>query len=244
MKRALLLAAGKATRLGALRDQYAKACVPVGGTTPLIRLIEQLTAAGVDELIVNLHWQQDQVRAQALDAAPRGVRVHFVEEPSLLGTGGTLLVATQQLGVLPDLIVNAKLFTDLDWSALRACEAGTLVLHPASPLTTFGGLRHTEGETPQLLGLLPAAEATADHQPDAAVYTGIARPDAHWLPRLEAAQAGLAPGEVLCLARAGFLAAAAAGERVPVWRHPGAWCEISTPERVAAAEALARALVS
>ena len=71
MTTALLLAAGKATRLGALRNQYAKACVPVAGTTPLRFAIERLAQAGVTRVIVNLHWQAEQVRAAGRAAVPR-----------------------------------------------------------------------------------------------------------------------------------------------------------------------------
>jgi N-acetyl-alpha-D-muramate 1-phosphate uridylyltransferase len=81
MKSALLLAAGKATRLGALRDRYAKACVPVGGTTPLRQLMEQLSAAGVKRFVINLHWQAAQVRAAAAAAAQAvDAELLFLEE--------------------------------------------------------------------------------------------------------------------------------------------------------------------
>ena len=83
MTTALLLAAGKATRLGALRNQYAKACVPVAGTTPLRFAIERLAQAGVTRVIVNLHWQAEQVRAEASAAVPSGIQLDFLEEDVL-----------------------------------------------------------------------------------------------------------------------------------------------------------------
>ena len=57
MSTALVFAAGKATRLEGLREQYAKACVPVGDTTPLQHILPCLHQAGVTRAWVNLHWQ-------------------------------------------------------------------------------------------------------------------------------------------------------------------------------------------
>lgn len=248
---ALLLAAGKATRLAGLRERWAKACVPVGGTTPLRHLIEALAAAGVRHFVVNLHWRAEQVRAQTRAALPDGCTADFLSEEELFGTGGTLRAVAARLGRVPELMVNAKLFTDLDWARLLAAPAGTLVVHPASPLTEFGGLLVRDDATgPRLAGLWPRERARAGERPPgdarAAVYTGICRPDPDWLSRLANASAApatpAASAAPLCLARAGFLAAAADGERVPVLAHDGFWCEISTPERVESARARLAAL--
>lgn len=250
MKSALLLAAGKATRLGALRDRYAKACVPVGGTTPLRQLMEQLADAGVGRFVINLHWQAAQVRAAAAAAKSVDAELLFLEEPQLLGTGGSLLACQRLYNLFPDVVVNAKLFTDLDWRKLLEAPAGSLVVHPPSELAQFGGLRFVATPSgPRLAGLWPKSRAQAGELPPApqraAVYTGICRPSRDWLPPLERefAQAN-ADGRPLCLARAGFLAYAAAGNPVEIFEHTGLWCEISTPERVAEAAAIVQTLMA
>jgi NDP-sugar pyrophosphorylase family protein len=251
MKSALLLAAGKATRLGALRDRYAKACVPVQGTTPLRSLMEQLAAAGVGRFVVNLHWQAAQVRAAAAAAAQAtGTELLFLEEPQLLGTGGSLLACVRQFELFPDLVVNAKLFTDLDWAKVLAAPEGSLVVHPASELAAFGGLLvEPDADGLQLRGLWPKSRAQAGELPAppqrALVYAGICRPSRAWLPGLEReSMHAESHGIPLCLARAGFLAYAAHGKQVPIYAHPGAWCEISTPERVTEAAKMVQALMA
>lgn len=231
---ALLLAAGKATRLGVLRERYAKACVPIAGTTPLASMIEQLIAAGIERVCINLHWQGQQVREVACRANRDRAELIWLEEDELLGTGGSLLAAVDLLGDLPDWVINAKQFGDIDWQALQHAPRGTLLVHPASSLAVFGGLSY-DPRTGLLSGLVPRGEAPSLPAGDvAAVYTGIARPAATWLEELQRT-ANAAP---LCLARHGFLASAAAGEAVRIVEHHGWWCEISTPERVAIAEQL------
>jgi len=146
MSSALLLAAGKATRLEGIREQFAKANVPIANTTPLRFMLERLAAAGITEIWVNLHYHAQQVREEALKWASPAMTLHFLSEPQLLGTGGTLLAMVQQSGGLPDVIVNAKMFTDFDFKVLTHASSpptsGVMVLHPPTALADYGGLTY------------------------------------------------------------------------------------------------------
>jgi mannose-1-phosphate guanylyltransferase len=87
--RALLLAAGKATRLGSLSRLSPKCLQEVGGVALLDRLAGQLVAAGVEEFLINTHHLADQV-FDHVSAASWGERATVTFEESLLGTLGTL----------------------------------------------------------------------------------------------------------------------------------------------------------
>ena len=237
MATALILAAGKATRLEGIRDRFAKANVPIGKTTPLRFMLERLAAAGVTHTWVNLHYLAEQVRSEALRWAPAGMKVDFLPEPQLLGTGGTLLRMLEVTGDLPDVVVNAKMFTDFDFEFVTqstANEEGCLmVLHPPTALADFGGL--TFDASLRITGLhtrtspVPASPDAAS----AAVFTGIARPDAAWVPFLQQA-ASSDQGTPICSIRHGLLPALAAGtSSARAYLHHGYWKEISTPKRVA-----------
>jgi len=230
---ALLFAAGKATRLVGLRERWAKACVPVAGTSPLADLLPKVMTAGFTPVWINLHHHAKQVRDTAQAAAPLAA-LNFLEEPTLLGTGGTLLTVTQANGALPALCANAKLFGDFDLSALRDAPPGTLLLHPNSSLAEFGGLRYDARR--RVLGL---AARTQAQDSGAAVFTGLCRPHPAWLSALALARAAR-PTAPLCLIRDGLLPALAAGVVHHALLHSGWWCEISTPERVAFAQARLR----
>jgi len=228
MASALILAAGKATRLEGIRELYAKANVPVGNTTPLRFLLEAL-GDSYEDLWINLHFKGDQVRKQAEQYVAEGVRLHFIEEPRLLGTGGTLLEMVQQKGDLPDLVVNAKMFTDFEFASMHRAGSGTLVLHTQSDLHTFGGL--TFDAQHRIVGLCPKGEQPKDGLA-AAVFTGICKPSRIWLAALEEARR-FHPDDVLCFIRHGLLPSLAdAPHHAMAQLHAGSWCEISTPERV------------
>lgn len=231
MSHALLLAAGRATRLGAIREHYAKACVPIGVTTPLRFLMETFASAGFEDLWINTHYRAEQVRAHAEAHAPPGARLHFLHEPTLLGTGGTLLHLWEEHGVLPQAVANAKMFTDFPFGELRNAAEGTLVVHPESSLTTFGGLRFDSQK--KILGLQARDQGLATGE-QAAVFTGIYRPHASWLVSLSAERQE-APEALLCAVRHGLLRNIDSAQAL---LHSGNWCEISTPERVQEASAL------
>lgn len=61
--KAVLLAAGSGTRLGALTRDRPKCLLPAGGTVLLDRHLEALTAAGVDDVTVVAGFQAEQVIA-------------------------------------------------------------------------------------------------------------------------------------------------------------------------------------
>ena len=75
MTRALILAAGLGTRLGALSDERPKPLLPVCDI-PLIRYaVALLRGAGIDEIAVNLHHRGELIRAELGDG------FHYSEEP-------------------------------------------------------------------------------------------------------------------------------------------------------------------
>ncbi len=237
---ALLLAAGRATRLQGLREHYAKACVPVGDTTPLAHLLPRVLAGGWAPVWLNLHHHGEQVRDAALAlAAACGAadRLRFLEEPELLGTGGTLRAVTEAGGALPTLVANVKVLTDFDLGLLAGAAPGTVVLHAGSPLATFGGFRY-DPEARLVLGLQPRDVPIPEGEA-AAPYTGFCRPHPAWLDHLRQSDAALP-----CLVRQGLLPALADGIPAPVLLHDGLWHEVSTPDRLEAAARAQRKLAT
>lgn len=88
--RALLLAAGLGTRLRPITNTIPKCLVEINGRPLLDFWIEMLSAAGITEILVNLHYLPEQVRAY-LARCSYPAHISTMTEESLLGTGGTLL---------------------------------------------------------------------------------------------------------------------------------------------------------
>ncbi|HVG21835.1 MAG TPA: nucleotidyltransferase family protein [Blastocatellia bacterium] len=88
--KAMLLAAGKGTRLRPLTDTVSKCMVPVAGKPVLERNVEWLRRFGVTDLIVNLHYLPRAVTDHFGDGSRWGVNITYSFEEELLGTAGAV----------------------------------------------------------------------------------------------------------------------------------------------------------
>ena len=130
--RALVLTAGLGTRLRPLTYIRAKGAVPVNGEALARRVVRWLAAAGIQDLIFNLHHHPETVAATLGDGADLGVRVRYSWENPVLGSAGGPRHALPLLtdgGAERFLIVNGDTLTDIDVGALIAAHArsGALV---------------------------------------------------------------------------------------------------------------------
>ena len=119
--RALLLAAGLGTRLRPLTDTMPKCLVPIHGRPLLGYWLALLFDGGIERVLINTHWLGDQVR-QYVEQSPWRSRVDLVEEPDLLGTGGTVLANRDWFGPGPFLVAHADNLTELDVGGLIAAH--------------------------------------------------------------------------------------------------------------------------
>jgi len=107
-RRAMLLAAGLGTRMRPLTDRMPKPLLPLGGKALIDHALDRLEEAGVDTVVVNAHWQADQLAAYLERRS--GPRTVLLREPALLDTGGSVKSALDLLGTEPFFVVNGDAF--------------------------------------------------------------------------------------------------------------------------------------
>ena len=88
--RALLLAAGQGTRLRPYTDRIPKPMMQIGGKPILEHNVESLSACGIKEVAINLHYCSDVIKDHFGDGAKWGVNIRYSYEESLRGTAGAL----------------------------------------------------------------------------------------------------------------------------------------------------------
>ena len=88
--KAVLLAAGIASRLKGIVDDIPKPMVPVAGKPILQHNIEWLKKFGVTDIYINLHHLPDCITRHFDDGSDRGVLIKYSYEPNLLGTAGAV----------------------------------------------------------------------------------------------------------------------------------------------------------
>jgi mannose-1-phosphate guanylyltransferase len=148
--RAMVLAAGKGTRLFPLTGEIPKPMAPVVDT-PIIRHIFDLLARhGVSEAYVNVHYLADALlAAYGEESRTNGMTARLVREEQLTGTAGGVKhlagVVERSLGGFdePFVVVSGDALTDVDIQGLVSFhkEKGalaTVALHRVYDTSEFG----------------------------------------------------------------------------------------------------------
>jgi mannose-1-phosphate guanylyltransferase len=161
----MVFAAGLGTRLRPLTERLPKPVVPLVNRPLASFSLERLAAAGVTDCAVNTHHLADEVPRALEGHAPEAMRVRFVREETLLGTGGGLRNGLRTLvdavGVDDDslfLVMNGDIFfwPDLEGAIAlhrRLDAVATVVLRPDPRARQLGALEvDADGRVRRLLG--------------------------------------------------------------------------------------------
>jgi MurNAc alpha-1-phosphate uridylyltransferase len=117
--KAMILAAGKGTRLGKISEAIPKVLLEIDGKSLLRIAVENCTASGFDDVIINVHYLADMVENEIARLKKEGFKITVSDErEKLLETGGGLFRAKDFFDKNPFLLYNADTITDLDLTAL------------------------------------------------------------------------------------------------------------------------------
>ncbi len=120
--KAIILAAGLGSRLKPLTDKTPKALIEVGGKPLLLHAAEKLIAAGVSDIVVNIHHHGNMIKEFIAQLDYPGVKFHVSDETDeLLDTGGAIKKAAPLLqGIHPFFIYNADVLAGIDLQDMLA----------------------------------------------------------------------------------------------------------------------------
>ena len=172
--RAIVLSAGYGTRLWPLTEDRTKPALPILGKPLVGYVAEYLSGYGIDEIVVNLHHRPESVRRALGDGSRFGVKLHYVEEPVILGTSGALDNTRAFFERETFVVVNGKIITDIDLTAAiethrRMKAIATLVLLPNVRRERFSVVETEDGRI-RGFGRMPVA---SDEGPAPLMFTGI-----------------------------------------------------------------------
>ena len=86
IRKGLILAGGKGTRLKPITDEIPKPLLPVHGKPILQYGIELFKKFGINEIILSIGYKGGQIKEYFGDGSRFGVTIHYVEEDEPLGT--------------------------------------------------------------------------------------------------------------------------------------------------------------
>lgn len=226
--KAMILAAGRGERMRPLTDTCPKPLLEVRGRPLIVWHVLNLVRAGINEIVINLHYRGEQIEQALGDGSRYGAKISYSREVELLDTAGGIAQALPLLGKQPFVAIAADVYCphfdfeqvktalqDADmWGKPYAVDERDiawlyLVENPA---------HHPEGDFAMNLYTL------ANHGTHRHTFSGIGvyRPEMF---------ASVSPGQAVKLvsllrhfAERGVLG----GEL-----YPGVWADVGTPERLA-----------
>ena len=220
--KAMLLAAGRGERLRPMTDSLPKALVPVGGRALIAWHLLALARAGIREVIINTSWLGGQLHAALGDGREFGVRIAWSDEgPVPLETGGGILRAVPLLGPEAFLVVNADIWTDIDFARVKLEPEALahLVLIP-------NPLHNPRGD------FVVRGDRVVSEEGERFTYSGVGLYRPEFFAGCTKERFPLLP----------LLNRAIAAGRVRAEVHRGQWCDVGTAQRLASLEARLPAL--
>jgi len=113
----LILAGGRGIRIAALFPELPKPAVPAGGKPFLVWILEQLSKANFTKVVISGGHLFDVLRSEIEPHIPRNIGVVWVNERKPLGTGGGLVHAVRESGLIPNnwLVMNGDSYLAGEW---------------------------------------------------------------------------------------------------------------------------------
>jgi NDP-sugar pyrophosphorylase family protein len=225
--RAMILAAGKGTRLRPLTDSVPKPLIDVAGRPMIAYPLALLRRAGIQEVVINLHHLGDQIRAALGDGNTHGVRILYSEEHPILDTGGAIAAARDYLVGDTFVVLNADTFIDVRLQDVidfhRRHEALATMVVRADPDAARKDDIHIDAahRLRRILGHIHPADTAAAESRPRFFYAGIQV----FHPRIFEY---LPPG-VYSITHDVFPRLLAANEPVYGYVHEGYWRVLDTP---------------
>ena len=123
--KAVVLAAGKGTRMLPLTRTRPKPLIPVLNVPLIEYVIAGLREAGADEVAVAIGHLGDSIRAALGDGSRLGVRIRYLDQPELNGSGAATLLAEGFAAGEPFIVSFADIITPMrNYRRLREVNEG------------------------------------------------------------------------------------------------------------------------
>lgn len=211
----MILAAGRGERMRPLTDHTPKPLLQVGGKPLIVWHLEHLANAGFREVVINHAHLGKQIEDALGNGSQWGLSIAYSPETVALETAGGIVKALPLLGDAPFLVVNADIFTDIDFARLRNVLQGQELAHL---VMIDNPPQHSEGDFAYSAGRIKLEGASMLTFSGVAVYS----------PRMFAGLPDDVPAKLAPLLRQAIEKGEVGGEY-----HHGIWHDVGTPQRLA-----------
>lgn len=109
ISRAVILAAGRGTRMGGITEEIPKPMLPIQGRPMLEHILERLRAAGISRFLIVIGYHGEVIQSHFKDGHPE---LEFVRQNPVDGTGSGALLAQTFTGDEPFLLTYGDILCE------------------------------------------------------------------------------------------------------------------------------------
>jgi dTDP-glucose pyrophosphorylase len=173
IKKGIILAAGRGTRMRNLTEAVPKPMVRVRGKPLLAHIIEGFLTAGINQVLIVVGYRREAIQNHFRDGSSLGLRISYVEQVVQDGTGKVLELASEFCAADPFLLSYGDILVDSSCYRELVCLAGAemaLTVRYANDVSKGGAVYLNEAfEVVDLREKHTAAEA-GTHWYNAGIY--------------------------------------------------------------------------
>jgi dTDP-glucose pyrophosphorylase len=229
VNKAVVLAAGKGTRMGELTEHLPKPMLPLAGKPMIEHILDRLGEAGISEAFIVTGYRAEIIEQHLRDYP---MKLTFERQQAINGTGTAALLARKFAGADPFLLTFGDIICESDdYSGISSINAAAVlgVKHVDDPYQ--GAAVYEQGGVVSRIIEKPPRGTSTTHWNSAGLYTFDPVIFEH-LAKLEPSPRG--EYELT----GGIASLIAAGERVLLYPIRGGWRDVGRPEDLRAAEQL------
>ena len=144
IENALILAAGKGTRMWPLTEDIPKPLLPISGIPIIKRQIDELKKVGVKKLYILIGYQMNEI-SDYIDKTETEIEVNYIIQEKQKGTGHAVKMAENKIKgsfycLNGDIIINAK-----NLKKINRCKDMAIMVTTVDDGSNFGAVKQKNG---------------------------------------------------------------------------------------------------
>jgi len=173
--KAVVLAAGEGARLQPITATRPKHLINVGGKPILDYCFDALKFSGINDVIVVTHYMGDIIRQFFGDGSSRGLRIQYVEQTEMLGTGNAVSVVEPHVDddfvlVYGDLLFARETISGLVSLYEKEKPAAVMAVVPVEKPENYGMVELENEQVVKRIDEKPASATASSNIANAGLY--------------------------------------------------------------------------
>ncbi|MDR2699585.1 MAG: NTP transferase domain-containing protein [Nitrososphaerota archaeon] len=174
--KAILLAAGEGQRLQPLTSTRPKHLITLTGKPILQFCLDAIKTAGITDIVIITHYMSDKIKTYFGDGTSQGLKIAYVEQKELLGTGNAAMAAELFVDDDPFVLVYGDLLFAQDTikqvvdSYSKAKPAAVMAVVSVDKPENYGIIDLAEGKKLKRIIEKPVAKETSSNLVNAGIY--------------------------------------------------------------------------